>query len=76
MNDWNKMMENKVFISDLGSNQEATVEGQPTLLGRYAVWSPVTNSTGHQVIEVGEDLELLSQKYNVPPERICTIVTG
>ncbi|NJD04183.1 MAG: hypothetical protein FIA99_16685 [Ruminiclostridium sp.] len=75
MYNWNKLMENQVFISDLGSNQEAVVEGQAVLLGRYAVWSPVTNSKGHQVIEVGDDLQDLCKKYHVPQERICTILT-
>lgn len=71
---WEEMMKGQVFISDLGESPEVTVEGATAVLGRYAVWSPVSEGTGHQVIEVGEDLAALCEKYDVPPARVCSLV--
>lgn len=73
---WEELMKNKVFITDLGENQNAVIAEQNVTVGRYAVWSPITNSKSHQVIEVGETLEYLRQKYHVPEDRICRLTAG
>lgn len=73
MSQWEDLMQGKVFITDLGENQVSVVNQQETVIGRYAVWSPVTNSTGHQIVEVDEDLDMLMSKYKIPEERVCRL---
>lgn len=73
MGKWEELMEEKAFITDLGAEQESVVEGQETTVGRYAVWSPLTNSKNHQVVEVAENLEYLRKKYRIPEERVCRL---
>lgn len=73
--DWGALMSNKVFISDLGTEQEVMVNDEAVTLGRYAVWSPVSGSGNHCVVEVGGDLAALCAKYGVPDDRIGTLVT-
>ena len=36
-----------------------------TRKSRYAVWSPLKDKPGHMIIEVGNDLTHLQQKYNI-----------
>ncbi len=66
MGEWEKLMKDKAFITDLGENQNPLTENTEMVVGRYAVWSPLTNSKNHQVIEVGENLEYLRKKYHIP----------
>lgn len=73
MSQWEDLMQGKVFITDLGENQISVVNQQETVIGRYAVWSPVTNSTGHQIVEVDEDLDMLMSKYKIPEEMVCRL---
>lgn len=73
MEDWNDMMGAKVFITDLGCAQEAEVSGQKTILGRYAVWSPMQGAKGHAIVEVGDDLTCLMERYHVPADRVCVL---
>ena len=73
MEDWNSMMEAKVFINDLGRVREAEVSGQKTTLGRYAVWSPMRGAKGHAIIEVGDDLTNLMARYHVPADLVCVL---
>lgn len=70
---WEELMENKAFITDLGENQCSVIEKQEMIVGRYAVWSPLRNSKNHQVIEVGENLEYLRKKYQIPEDRVCRL---
>lgn len=71
--DWNSHMRMKFFITNLGTVPEnLTVDG--VKMGRYAVWAPITNSESHQIVEVGDDLETLVQKYHVTNDRICTVI--
>lgn len=74
MSEWNELFSGKVFISDLGAPSETEIDGKSVTVGRYAVWSPVSNCDRHQVIEVGDNLEALVKKYNVPAERICVVI--
>lgn len=76
MGEWEKLMGNRAFITDLGENQHSVVGEQEMEIGRYAVWSPLTNSKNHQVVEVGENLEYLRKKYRIPEERICRLAEG
>ena len=73
MHDWSQMMKNKTFITDMGISRISVIDGKEVTVGRYAVWSPVTNSQGHQVIEVGENLDELKRKYSIPEERVCRL---
>ena len=73
MNKWSDMMNNKVFITDLGEAPDIAFDEEGIRLGRFAVWSPLSNSQNHQIIEVGEDLQELRKKYNIPQERICVV---
>ena len=76
MQTWNDLMKGKAFITDLGVSKTSTINGEEVDVGRYAVWSPVTNSEGHQVVEVGADLEELMNKYKIPEERVCRLVSA
>lgn len=76
MGEWEKLMKDKAFITDLGENRDPLTESQETVVGRYAVWSPLTNSKNHQVIEVGENLEYLRKKYHIPEDRVCRLAVG
>lgn len=73
MEKWEEIMGKKAFITDVGENRNAVIEEQDVIVGRYAVWSPITNSKNHQVIEVGENLEYLKNKYHIPEERVCRL---
>lgn len=73
MQEWSQIMNGRAFITDLGESPTKTIEGVETKIGRYAVWSPVTNSDSHQIVEVGEDLKILMDKYGIPLERVCCI---
>lgn len=76
MQDWNELMNGKAFITDLGAGKSTVINGEEVSVGQYAVWSPVTNSTGHQVIEVSDDLEYLMNKYSIPQERVCRLAAN
>lgn len=76
MQDWNELMNGKAFITDLGVGKSTVINGEEVNMGQYAVWSPVTNSTGHQVIEVSDDLEALMRKYSIPEERVCRLAVN
>lgn len=75
MEEWGQLVGQKAFISDLGENQKVLVGGIETGMGRYAVWSPTKEQERHSVVEVGSDLLLLRQKYNIPEERVLQLVT-
>lgn len=75
MQKWSELMNNKFFITDMGSSMTSVIDGSEVTVGRYAVWSPVKNSTGHQAIEVSDDLARLMEKYGVPEERVCRLAT-
>ncbi len=76
MQDWNELMAGKAFITDLGVGKTSVINGEEVNVGQYAVWSPVTNSKGHQVIEVGSDLEVLMKNYSIPEERVCRLAAN
>ncbi len=76
MQDWNELMAGKAFITDLGVGKTSVINGEEVSVGQYAVWSPVTNSKGHQVIEVGSDLEALMKKYSIPEDRVCRLAAN
>lgn len=73
MIEWNKLMENKFFITDLGAEQKALIGDEQVTIGRYAVWSPSKNERQHAIVEVGSDLEALKKKYSISGERICRL---
>lgn len=73
MQEWNQIMKGKTFITDMGVSRTSVINDEEVTVGRYAVWSPVSNSESHQVIEVGEDLDLLKSKYGIPEERVCRL---
>jgi len=72
--DWETMMDGQVFITDLGENQLSVVNEQETVLGRYAVWSPVKGQKGHQIVEVSEALDYLLEKYHIPQDKVCVLL--
>lgn len=71
--DWSILMKNQAFITDLGVTKTAVIQDKEKEVGRYAVWSPMRGSDSHQVVEVGEDLPALMQKYGICEDRICTL---
>lgn len=68
--DWDSMVKDKVFMTDLGEDRTVEVEGKQMTLGRYAVWAPIPRAGRHQVVEVGSDSDQLARKYNIP-EELC-----
>lgn len=75
MSQWNELMQGKLFITDLGENCHAEIDGVDTVVGRYAVWAPIRNADRHQIIEVGRELPPLAEKYSIPQERICIVAS-
>ena len=69
MCEWEEVNKGKKFISDLGKSSNITVGDVTQLMGRYAVWVP-TDDGRHQVVEVGDNVEILKKKYDIPQERI------
>lgn len=41
MEQWEAMMGGKTFITDLGEERHAEINGVDTVVGRYAVWSQI-----------------------------------
>lgn len=74
MEDWISMNKGVCFITDLGAESMKEVEGKPTLIGRYAVWSP-TNGSGHRIVEVGSDRGQLQLKYYISDSRVYRLQT-
>ena len=60
-----ELTQGKVFISDISTENTTTINGNKVIIGRYAVWSPLMDKPGHMIIEVGNDLAQLQQKYNI-----------
>lgn len=60
-----ELTQGKVFISDISTKNTTTINGNKVIIGRYAVWSPLKDKPGHMIIEVGNDLAQLQQKYNI-----------
>lgn len=61
------------YITDFGENF-AIQQGDTTVghLERYGVWQ-VRRKGRYEVVEVGNDLPALMQKYQVPAERVVPI---
>lgn len=60
-----ELTQGKVFISDISTENTTTINGNKVIIGRYVVWSPLKDKPGHMIIEVGNDLAQLQQKYNI-----------
>ncbi len=72
---WEEMFSGKFFISDLGEDQVVeSADNGKILLGRYAAWAPISGCKNHQIVEISNDLSVLTDKYNIPPDRICVLV--
>ena len=77
MDEWTKLTKNRVFISDIGIDRMAEIDGKETVVGRYAVWAPAPGGSHHRVVEVGRDCGVLMKKYGVPAERVLRLeMTG
>lgn len=73
MDTWKHLVGDRSFISDLGKNQEADIAGTKTVIGRYAVWVSIPGTDRHRIVEVGDDLSALMEKYNVPGELVMKL---
>ena len=72
--EWNEIMNKQCFITDLVTEQTATLNGKQLTIGRYAVWAPTKNDpTRHAILEVDSDLAYLQKKYGVKDDKICTL---
>ena len=69
---WNALFSGRRFITDLGRSEEAEVEGVLTTVDRYAVWVP--QGAGHQIVEVGPDLDERCRRYGIPERDVCSLV--
>ncbi|MCH5258741.1 MAG: hypothetical protein J1F18_03250 [Lachnospiraceae bacterium] len=70
---WEEMFAGKCFISDLGDKHSEESGDESASLERYAAWAPLKGGKSHQIVEVGSDLKMLMEKYNVPLERVCVL---
>ena len=70
MDDWDKLVKNKAYITDLGKNCTMEFHTVHAVVGRYIVWVPKPNSNRHFIAEEGNNLEELMERYDVPPQRI------
>ena len=52
MDEWTKLTKNRVFISDIGIDRMAEIDGKETVVGRYAVWAPAPGGSHHRVVAV------------------------
>ena len=68
--DWESMVKDRVFLTDLGEDKSVDINGKTVTLGRYAVWAPIPKANRHQVVEVGSDQKALAEKYSIP-EELC-----
>ncbi len=68
-----ELFSGKLFISDLGEPQTVTTDEQEIIVGQYAVWAPIKGTERHQIVEVGENLEDLMNKYKITMESVCTL---
>lgn len=71
MNTWNPLNDNEYFISDLGplvEHQELSTHPP-----RFAVWRNATSQQQMQLVEVGDTLSSLQEKYHIPPERVAVV---
>ncbi|MFQ9412009.1 MAG: hypothetical protein ACLR1T_14580 [Evtepia gabavorous] len=74
MEQWEAMMGGKTFITDLGEERHAEINGVDTCGGPVrAWWSPIRNASRHQIVEVGCDLQALVEKYQIPDSRVCVL---
>ena len=60
--------ENKYAISDFGKNYIS--KDEKFTLPRYGIWLLKGSKDKSEVIETGDDLELLLKKYNLKKENI------
>ncbi len=70
MDDWEKLIRNKPYITDMGKNCTVEFHMIHAVVGRYIVWLPIVNADRHFIAEEGNNLEELMERYSVPPERI------
>ena len=66
---WSEFARRQPFLTDLGEGGSAAAGGP----GRYAVWSPMTAGDGNCVVDVGDDLGALLEKYHLSAERLCVL---
>lgn len=68
--EWNELVEGKNFITDLGEKIGSNGQG---VICRYAVWTQSTVSGKHQIVEVGNNLDELRNKYQISEDMIMKI---
>ena len=71
MDDWDKLVKNKAYITDLGKNCTMEFHTVHAVVGRYdRSGIPKPNSNRHFIAEEGNNLEELMERYDAPPQRI------
>ncbi len=68
-----ELFKGKSFITDLKSSQEVDNNGEKILLGRYGVWVPSISGDRHIIVEVGDNLGYLTEKYKIKEDSICVL---
>lgn len=68
--EWGELVAGKNFITDLGDKTEIKGQG---IVCRYAVWKPVESEAKHQIVEVGNNLYELRDKYQVSEDMVMRI---
>ena len=67
---WENLVSGKNFITDLGDKTEIAGQG---VVCRYAAWKPAEGKEEHQIVEVGNNLCELKDKYQVEDDMVLKI---
>lgn len=67
------LTDGELFISDLGEEKSALLDGKPGRLGRYAVIKNFAAGNQLRVLEVGSNLEYLLAKYGITQNEVGRI---
>lgn len=68
--EWEEIVNGKPFIMDLGNDL-----AKQSKSCRYAAWIPDSTGAGHRIAEVGNDVQMLKEKYQVPDEMVMRVRT-
>lgn len=68
------LQEGERFLSDLGMERSAIVNGRPQNVGRYAVIENRPSAGQFRVLEVGTDEDYLMRKYGISQSHVGRIL--
>ena len=67
---WQELVKQKSFITVLC---DVDIEQEESPICRYAVWTPGNDMMGHRIAEVGNNLQLLKEKYGIADDQVLEL---